>query len=453
MAKKKSKLWLWITLTLVLLLVVAGVALYIKSKQPKPTEVTIEKVELRTLTSIVTATGKIYPETEVKISSEAAGEIIELPVKEGQSVKKGELMARIKPDTYEAQVRQREAAVSSSRALSLQAKAEMLQTQLDLKRIEELFNKGFVPQAELDTSRTQLEIRRAAYESSLYQIKQQETQLDEAREALQKTTIFAPMDGIISSLSMELGERVVGTGQFEGTEIMRVADLSNMELQIDVSENDIVNVKLQDRTKIEIDAIPGKPFIGFVKEIASSSKNANSSKNSTSAASSSAEEITTFLVRIRIDELDPRIRPGMTATADIETATVENVLAVPLQSVTVRERSELKKPGEADTAKKVEEEKKEGPPEEGQKQKPVNPRKAKENLVRVLFVKKDDKVKLRAVTTGISDNSYIEIKEGLKSGEEVVSGTYTAISRELKDESLVKLKEKGKGDAKKPGGK
>ncbi len=449
--KRRSRKWFWFILIAVILGAGGAIAAGIAGRGPKPIEITTEKSELRTITSIVTATGKIYPKVEVKISSETAGEIIELPVVEGQNVKKGDLLVRIKPDIYEARVLQQEATVAAARVRSLQAKAEMLKAELDLRRAQDLQAKGFAAQAEVDAASTQLEITQANYQASLYQIQQQETQLAQAREDLSKTVIYAPMDGTISSLSAELGERVVGTGQFAGTEIMRVADLSKMEVRIQVAENDIVNVKLHDRTKIEIDALPGRIFWGTVEEIASSAYVAGEQANR--SAVSQQQEITTFEVRIRIADLDPNIKPGMTATADIETATVENVVSVPLQSVTVRDRAQLENQDseKQDPSHQKKKQKKDAPPEEGRRPPGGSAKKARDNLVRLVFVKEGDKVKIRTVTTGISDNTHIEIKEGLKVGEEIVSGPYTAISRELKNDSVIKLKEKDGKNAKKWG--
>lgn len=439
MAPKRRRNWLWI---LAILLVVGGGAafFFFRQRGDKPIAITTEKAENRTLTSIVTATGKIHPEVEVKISSEVAGEIVDLPVKEGQTVQKGDLMVRIKPDTYESQVRQQEAAINAAKARSLQAKAEMLQSEVDLKRMQELFTNGFTSQSEIDRLQTQNQVQQAAYESSQFQIKQAETLLEEARENLAKTAIFAPMNGTISALHAELGERVVGTGQFEGTEIMRVADLNNMEVRIEVSETDIVNVKIADRAKITVDAFPDHEFSGQVFEIASSAINA--AKASSESSSSSQEQITTFEVRIRIDELDPRLRPGMTATADIETATVTDVVTVPLQSVTVRDKKDLAaspKDKEKEKAKQDEKpEDEEGKPNE-QKTKSS---KKKDPTQRVVFIVKDGEARIRPVKTGLSDTSHIEIKEGVKAGEEIVSGSYSAITRELKDGAKITIKKK-----------
>ena len=481
----KKKIFL-IVLLVIIIGGVAGLAV-VNSKKEKPVRVTAEKTERRDITSIVSATGKIYPEVEVKISSEVPGEIIELPVEEGQKVKKGDLLTRVKPDTFEAQLKQREAAINAAKARSLQNKAELLQAELDLKRIDKLHEKGFTTLDELEKAKTRVEVYQAAFDSSLYTIKQQEMYLDEAREMLDKTVTYAPMDGTISRLSSELNERVVGTGTYQGTEIMRIADLENMEVRIEVSENEIVNVKIGDKVTITIDALPEEEFIGHVSEIASSA---------VTTGARSQEEVTTFEVKIKITALNPAIRPGMTATADIETKTVENVVSVPIQAVTVREKkvvykaldireeeddekepeeksdlmaeidAEIEESASADkdtsalletesddsseiatnsnevdevTDKKVKKKK---------SRKKTNQKngRSKENLQRLVFVIDNQKAKMRMVETGISDNTYIEIKKGLAEGEEIITGSYSAIVRELDHDRLIKVLKKEDDD-------
>ncbi|TVR46307.1 MAG: efflux RND transporter periplasmic adaptor subunit [Puniceicoccaceae bacterium] len=427
---KKRRRRRWIISGAILLLVL-GLGSWSAAKRGEPSiSVTAEEVAVRTLTSTVSAAGRIHPEVEVKISSEIAGEIIELPVVEGQRVERGDLLARIKPDTYEAQVRQREASIQAAQATSLQREAELLQVRLDLKRLEELRATDLVPQSELDQARTRVEVAAAFHQSSLFDIQQRETLLEEARENLARTRIFSPMSGTISQLTTELGERVVGTGQFAGTEMMRVANLENMELRVQVNENDVINVKVGDRSIIVVDALPDQEFLGTVKEI--------SNAGQTSGARTQ-EEVTTFEVRIRIVDLDPRIRPGMSATVEIETQTVENVLSVPIQSVTVRDRREIDKTLSGDKSSTATASAATSDARTRNNGGNRGGRPGRDTLGRVVFVVDGDRVRIREVETGISDSSHIEIKSGLAEGERIVSGNYSAISRLLEHDKLISI--------------
>ncbi len=402
----------------------------------KPTPVTLAKAAIRNLTHVVTATGKVQPETEVSISPEVAGELIALPFKEGQYVKKGDVIMRIKPDFYAAQVDQQEAALASAQAASLQAKANLDKATEDYRRADELFKKKLLSDADYATAKTALEVGRANYEASQAQIRQTEGALSQYRDMLQKTTVYAPMDGTITVLNSEVGERVVGTGQFAGTEVMRIADLNHMEVRVKVNENDIVNVKLGDHTVISVDAFPDRKFNGTVSEIGSSAlTTGGSGSNQSALAESASDEVTNFLVRIRINDHEPRLRPGMSAIADIETQTVNNVVAVPIQSVTVRAES-------GKTAEELQEQRAKAAKERtgnelNVAQERKEARREREELRRVVFVRQGDTVRMRTVETGISDDTYIEIKQGIKPGEEVVSGSYAAISRLLKDGSKI----------------
>lgn len=424
MKKKKSsrKKWIFIAAFVLIggIVIVAGM----KSGDDRM-EVTIKEVKRGDITSIVTATGRIQPEVEVVISSEVPGEIIDLPVKDGDAVERGDLLVRVNPDTLEAQVKQQEASLASTQASTAQRRAEMLQAELDLNRIEDLFTKEFATQDELDQARTRLEVSKAAHESSLFQIKRQEMQLKEANDQLAKASIFSPITGTVVSLSSELGDRVVGTGQFAGTEIMRVADLNNMEVQVDVSEADIVNVSIEDAATIEVDALPKEKLDGVVTEIANSAQ---------STAERSQEQLTTFAVRIKLTEPAKRLRPGMTATADVETDTVENVVKVPLGSVVVRPKRELEKEsGTEEAAEEVEESAEE---ESDDKEK-------KDDRVRVVFLVDNDLAILTKVETGIADRDFIEIKSGVEEGDRIITGSYRALTRELEHESEVREKKSG----------
>ena len=446
--KKKSKLK-WLVLGGVLLLIALAVAAKVARRGKNQGEpVTVEKAFVKTITQVVTATGKVQPEVEVKISPEVAGEIIEMPVKEGDVVKKGELLVKIKPDFYKAQYEQSEANLVAAKTVAVQSKAELEKAQDDLNRSSDLYAKTLVSESDFKATKTALEVAQANYDNALAQIRRNEGSLNQAKDQLDKTTIYSPMDGTVSALETEIGERVVATGSFTGTEVMRIANLDNMELRVKVNENDIPNVKLENRAVISIDAYPGRKFSGVLKEIGSSSLNAGGSGagGAAQAAASVSDEVTNFLVKIRIADRDIHLRPGMSATADIETKTVENVVAVPIQSVTVRATGgltseELQKKRAKDAQEKsgnvldVKDERAEA-------------RRDRDQLQRVVFIKRGDIVKLQPVETGIADNTDIEVKSGVKAGDEVVSGTYAAISRKLKDGMKVQLEKPKKDDKK-----
>jgi HlyD family secretion protein len=350
---------------------------------------------------------------------------------------------KIKADVYQAQVDQQEANLTATKAGAAQAKAQLLKSQDDLKRAEGLFSKKLISDADILSARTLLEVAQATYENALAQIRRTEGSLAQSRDQLGKTTIYAPMDGTISSQNSEVGERVVGTGSFAGTEIMRIADLANMELRVKVNENDIVNVKLGDRAIISIDAYPNRKFNGAVSEISSSAQGSSAS----SQFALVSDDVTNFLVKIRITDRDVQLRPGMSATTDIETKTVENVVAVPIQSVTVRaEGGMTSEEFQKKQAKAAQE--KSGNTLDAAAEKD-EARRNREKLSKIVFVKQGDKVKATKVDVGIADNTHIEVKSGVKRGDEVVSGSYAAISRKLKDDMKVTIEKPKKGDNKK----
>jgi HlyD family secretion protein len=424
--RKHKKLIIGIITTVVVL---AGLMAIFAPKGPKPPEVTIAKAAKRDITSQVTASGTVAPKVEVTISSEVAGEVVELPVNDGDRVKKGQLLVRIDTETLQLQVAQKEAALSATKANAERAKAQMERSDRLLTDQEKLFESKYISEDTLREARMNAEVNRAAYESALADIVQQQRSLDESKKNLKKAIIYSPMDGIVSSRSVELGDRVVGTGDYSGTEIMKVADFGVMNVEIDVNETDVVNVKVGNVATIAIDAIPDTTFTGSVVEIASSAK-----------ATSNTEDAVTFLVKVHIDQNDGRVRPGMTATADIDTGHVDDVVAVPLQSVTVRDKQtvakalgkpEVEAPAVTENVTTDRKDKK-------------RTRKELDNLQRVVFVHKDGKVYLREVKTGISDSRYMEIKSGVEEGEEIVSGSYNAIARELNHEAVVRVSENGK---------
>ena len=431
--KRKSKKK-WIIIGALLLLVVMAIFGMKNRKTDTGILVTTEKAFIKTITQVVTATGKVQPETEVKISPEVAGEIIALPVKEGDRVKKGDLLVKIKADTYEAQLEQQAASLVSAKASSVLSQARLRKAEQDYQQSKDLYAKNLISDSELLANETNFDVAKAEFQSALAQIRRTEGSVSQAQELLSKTTIYAPMDGTISSLTSELGERVVGTGTYAGTEIMRVADLSNMEVRVNVNENDIINVKVADFTRINIDAFPDRDFTGKVAEISSSAQNTLGSQQNTAS-----DEVANFLVKISITDSDDRLRPGMSATADIETQTVENVVVVPIQSVTVRADG-------GKTVEELQEEKAKAAKEKSGNALEVvdereNARRTKDELKRVVFVVSEGKVKTQNVETGIADNTYIEIKSGVESGDEVVSGSYAAISRRLKDGSAIRVED------------
>ncbi len=436
--KRKGKLKLWLLigggLVFVALLIVA---IKFRDRGPKPISVTVDKAVVQTITQVVTATGKVQPEVEVKISSEVPGELTEVPVEEGQRVKRGDVLARIKQDYYKAVVDQQNAALMSSRASSLLSRAQLAKAQADFDQADQLYIKKLISDADFTTAKTNLDVAKAGYAASLAQIRGADGLLNQAKDQLNKTVIYSPMDGTISSLSSKVGERVLGTGQFAGTEIMRVADLTNMEVRVQVNENDIVNVKVGDRAIISIDAFPDRKFEGKVYEISASAlTTGGTGSNAAEQAASSSDEVTNFLVKIQItDASSARLRPGMSATADIQTQTVKNAGAVPIQAVTVRDSG-------GKTSDEIQKEREKKARERSGNDLSVaderrSARRDVETLKRVVFVREGDHVVLRDVETGIADNNVIEIKKGIKPGEEVVSGTYAAISRLLKNGSKI----------------
>ena len=442
-APPKSRALWYVLATLVVLAAAGAGGYFYKKKAAETIAITgIEKAAVRTITQVVSATGKIQPEVEVKIAPEVSGEVVQLRFREGASVKKGDLLLSIKPDNYQAQVEQQEANLLAAKATALQAQAQLQKAKDDFSRTEDLFEKKLIADADYAAAKTTVEVAQANVENALAQIRRTEGSLNQARDQLAKTVIFAPIDGKVSSLSTEVGERVAGTGSYGGAEVMRVANLDNMEVRVNINENDIVNVKVGDKARVAIDAFPARKFEGVVKEIGSAAR---------ITGQNTQDEVTNFLVKIRILEKDVPLRPGMSANADVETQTVPNVVTVPIQSVTVRSREGARTLEEVSTdrEKKSQETKGEGAVAAVNVQQQRQAEKAdRENLQRVVFVKSGDVVKMVRVETGIQDTSHIEIKSGLKAGDEVVSGSFGVITRTLKDGSKVKIEVPKKKDAK-----
>jgi HlyD family secretion protein len=311
-------------------------------------------------------------------------------------------------------------------------KAQLAKAEADYARAKNLFESRLIPEADRKTAQTTYEMAQSALNASQFDVQRAEGALRQIDDALSKTTIVAPTDGSISSLTSLLGERVVGTSQFAGTEVMRIADLNFMEARVNVNENDIVNVKVGDVARISVDAYPDRKISGVVREIASTATTNNAGTQ---------EQVTNFEVKIRVSDKSVQLRPGMSTTADIETDTVKNVIAVPIQSVTVRSADSKLSPEErekqsAQSVAKEDDNKAEVTNQTLEKQKE---REQRERLLRVVFIKTGDKVRMQKVETGIADTTYIEIKSGIKPGEEVISGSYTAISRKLKDGAKVEI--------------
>lgn len=415
---------IWAVVGFLVLWLIVSIAL---SKREKPIPVTTEKAVRKTILQIVSATGKVQPETEVKISPEVAGEIIELPVEDGMNVKKGDLLIKIKPDSYKALLEQQEAAISTAKANNLQQKATMLKTQQDLKRAEDMFTKKTISIQEYNAAQAAADVSKNTYESSLHEIERAEAGSSQARDQLSKTTVYSPIDGTVTILSSKLGERIVATGQFAGTEVMRVADLNHMEARVDANENDVVNVKVGDKANIKIDAYGDRKFHGTVYQIANTG---------TTTGSGTQEEVTNFQVKVRIEDHDVPLKPGLSCTADIETNMVKDVVAVPMQAVTIRTGESNLSPEEIEKKKL-----KASAGDKGdnnaefvnERQEKAAQREEREKLSKVVFLKKGGKAQSVKVTTGISDDTYMEIKSGIEAGDEVISGSYSAISRKLKD--------------------
>ncbi|NTW52925.1 MAG: efflux RND transporter periplasmic adaptor subunit [Chlorobiaceae bacterium] len=417
--QRSGKLRTIIIVAVSLLLVGGAVAIWMNMRE-KPVVITTSKSFRKEVVHVVTATGKIQPEIEVAMSPDVSGEIISLPVVEGQEVKAGDLLFRIQPDIYVNQVEQSRAQMNLSKAQSLEAKSRMLKSADDFSKASMLYKEKLISQTDWLTAKTNAETSRAAYQASQFGIKQNQSLLDQNEERLKKTVVRAPMSGTIVSLKSKLGERVVGTGQFPGTEVLKIANLDSMRVEVDVNENDIVNVRIGNPVTVMVDAFGDRKFQGVVREIANSA---------TTKSANTQEEVTNFAVKIRVMNHQRLLKPGMSGTADIETQRVQNALVVPIQSVTMREA------GGKITLKAE---------DAGKDNKVTQVSGAIRNISgsEGVFVVSNGKAQFRKIKTGFTDNTDIIVLDGLKDGEVVVSGSYGAISRELHDGSAVKLQEK-----------
>ena len=431
--KRRSRRRRYIILSIVGLLLIWLATSFILGKREKPIPVVTEQAIRKTIIQTVSATGKIQPEVEVKISPEVAGEITELPVVDGMPVKRGDLLMKIKPDSYRALVEAQTAAISAARATSLQLKAAAAKTEQDLRRSQDLFNKKMISESEFMAVKTAHDVAQSTYESSLHEIERAEAGSSQARDQLSKTTIYSPIDGTVTVLNSKLGERVVATNQFAGTEVMRVADLAHMEARVDVNENDVVTVKIGDTAVVSIDAYGERKFQGTVAQIANTGK---------TTGTGTQEEVTNFEVKIRVDGGDVRLRPGLSCTADIQTNMVQDAVAVPMQAVTIRTGDSTLSPEEIEKRKTKQAQSDRGDNEAEFTNERLEKRAEKEErekLAKVVFLKKGGKAEMVKVTTGIADDTYMEIKSGIQPGDEVISGSYSAISRKLKPGAKVEI--------------
>jgi len=403
-------------ITLALLLLAAGsVVTWLKMRE-KPIEVTTEKAFVKEVVHVVTATGKIEPELVVAMSPDVSGEIIELPVKDGQVVNKGDLLFKIQPDLYINQVDQSLAQLNTVKSQSLEAASRKLKAEDDFRKASLLYKEKLISESDYIVSKTNAEAARAAFQASIHAIEQNKSLLVQNQDRMKKTVVRAPINGTIILLNSKPGERVVGTGQFPGTEVLRLADLDSMQVEVEVNENDIVNVNIGNPVTITVDAYSDKVFKGVVHEI---------SNSAIVEAAKTQEEVTNFSVKIRILNHERLLKPGMSATADIESIRVKDALVVPLQSVTIRGGKE--KSEEENTEK--------------QDGKVASKNKVSESRQGV-FVITAGRASFRPITTGTTDNTHIVVTSGLKKGEDVVSGSYSAITTQLKEGSLVKKQQR-----------
>ncbi len=430
---------------LAVLLVLGGIGWgmgWIGGEDPGRT-VDVEPVERRTITQVVTAFGRAQPEVEVTISPDVSGEIIALPVQEGDVVQKGDLLARLKPDDYRAQVERQEAQVSEAQATLAERRADSVQARRTYERKKKLYEKEVISESELQNAESSYRQAVARLQSARFRVESAKASLRDQREQLQKTRLYAPMSGTISKLDVEKGERVVGTRQRSGTNMMNIARLDRMELEVDVNESDVVNVTNGDTAGIEFDAYPDRSFQGKVTEIANSARIQNQG---------SQNEVTNFPVTIRVlDDPNtglagnaeggvtrpevpaeptsgPVLRPGMSGSVDIYTETAKNAVAVPIQAVTVRDFNEVGPKSEADSADQ--------------------PDPTDEDLRRVVFVAEADTARMVEVTTGITGETHMEVRAGLEGGERIITGPYSAVSRELESGTKIKTSSgKAKGSS------
>ena len=419
MSKKKIYIIVAVILSIVVLLVVLK-SKGVIGKNDDSKEVETAKANEITIVETVSATGKIQPEVEVKISSQVSGEIIDLPVKEGQVVKKGDLLVKINPDVYTSGLNRSVSNYSGTKSGLDQADASFKEAQASYERNKTLFDKGIISKSDWDKATASFEVAKANRHTAYFNVQSASASVKEAKDNLGRTIIYSPNDGTISKLSVELGERILGTQQMAGTELLRVANLNNMEVEVDVNENDIVKINIGDETKIQVDAYLKKEFKGIVTSISNSA-----------STTTTADQVTNFKVKVRIlkesymdlikgkpDTYSP-FRPGMTATVDVITTRKEKVIGIPISSVVIKSDTTATKPvAMGDDKNKV--------------------KSKSDKKYECVFVKVGDKAKIRIVKTGIQDDTNIEILSGLKKGDEVITGPYVTVSKELNSGDKIK---------------
>jgi HlyD family secretion protein len=441
--KTRRKIIVWGGIAIVLV-AVSVYAVFFRNRQ-NPITVQSEKVLRRNLTEIVTANGKLQPVVYVKISPEVSGEIIDLPVKEGQQITKGDLLMKIKPDFYQANRNSVEASLKSSLAHNDLAAANLERAEAEFKRIGDLYANKLVSESQFLDAKTGFDGAKASGQQSEHQTSMARASLARADEELRKTTIYSPLSGTISKLNSQLGERVVGTATYQGTEVMTIADLNDMEARVDIGEIDVVLISIGQKASLEVDSFRDRKFSGIVSEIANTAK---------TQGAGSQQEATKFEVRIRIQE-KAAFRPGMSVTAEVETRMRTNVLTVPIQSVTTRmppkgtnttnqvsittnQVSKANKstnlPASSDSSKATTNVATNASRASASKKPNELPK-----PIEVVFLVDGQKAKILPVKRGISDDSYVEILEGLQEDQEVVSGGYKAINRELEDGKKIKV--------------
>jgi len=419
--KKKSKKKIFIFGGIGVLVIALILVALLGGSKDEIIAVQTEKVDKRNITQTVAATGKINPEFKVTITSEVTGEIVGLPVEEGDRVKKGQLLIQIKGDAYFAQKERAEANLLSAEANLQMRKAELDKITLDFNRMKELHTKNLASDAEMEAANSNYLTTKAMYESAEANVLQNKASLREIIEQVNKTTIYSPIDGVVTKLNVELGERVLGSGFSQGTDIMTVSDLRNIEATVEVDENDVVLISVNDTARIKVDAFGDRTFNGIVTQIGNSA---------ITSGLGTQEQVVNFEVRIKLIVPDDALRPGMSCNADIETETVNEVISVPIQSVTAR--SDMPPVQESDE----DEEEKAGVKPAGNF--------SDNKIQEIVFIIENGKAKRVNVTTGISNDNYLQVLSGLNGDEEVVSGSYAAISRELNDGAVVRVENQNK---------
>ncbi len=406
-----------IIIAIILILVSSIVFFLMKKNSNTEIEVETAKVQKRNITKIVSSVGKIQPETEVKVFSETSGELINLNAKEGDFVSSGFILAKIQPDIVQSQMENANAVVEASKNEIEVAKAGLEKAQIDIDRAKKLFEKKYIPENDVIVAQTTFNQAKANLDAAKSRLNQSIASAKQIRFSAVRTTVYAPMNGTVTKLSVKKGEKVLGQAQFQGTELMRVSDLNVMNAEVDVDESEIINVKLGDTAKIEVDALPDRVFKGIVIEIGNAAK---------TAEVATQDQVINFKVKVRIIDPSKKFRPGMSCNVDIVTETKYNVVTVPLISVTSKKDTTQKiaSPSDVDNGNIDAEAKK------NQKVKPTS---------YVYIKQKDNTVKLRKVEVGINSQDFIEIKSGLNEGEEIVSGPYSAVNKELKDGAKIKL--------------